>query len=216
MDPLYLAIALGPLSVYLLMIGRLNLGRRPFVTSGLRDAMALAIGISGFVLAGPMELFMPEGAAAMLRGWVWLPLAGLYFLTATLLALLSRPRLVIYNAHWDQIRPVLEQVAEQLDPDRRWAGASLTLPSLGVQLSVESFAAMKNVQLVAVGHDQRLPGWQHLERDLRVALQALPVQPNPRGFSLIGLGLAVALLICVALAGQPEEVAQSLESFLRR
>ena len=34
MDPLSLCIALGPVAVYLILIGSLNLGRRPFLTTG--------------------------------------------------------------------------------------------------------------------------------------------------------------------------------------
>ena len=59
MDPLHLCIALGPLAVYLLLLGIINLMPRPFMTSGARDTAALSIAISGFVVAGPMELFLP-------------------------------------------------------------------------------------------------------------------------------------------------------------
>ena len=64
MDSLHFCIAVVPLAVYLLMMGLLNLRRRPFVTTGARDAATLGIGVIGFVIAGPMELFFPEGAAS--------------------------------------------------------------------------------------------------------------------------------------------------------
>ena len=62
-DPLHLAIALGPLAVYFLLVGMINLSSRPLVTTGARDAAALGVGLSGLVFAGPMELFLPEDAA---------------------------------------------------------------------------------------------------------------------------------------------------------
>ena len=60
MDPLHATIALAPVAVYLLLLGMINLSARPLVTSGLRDSAALGIAASGFVIAGPMELFLPE------------------------------------------------------------------------------------------------------------------------------------------------------------
>ena len=72
LDPLHLCIALGPLAVYLLVIGRINLSRSPFVTTGTRDAAALAVGIAGLAVAGPLELFVPYAAwvsfATLLNG----------------------------------------------------------------------------------------------------------------------------------------------------
>ena len=43
MDPLNLCIALGPLAVYLLLLGLIGLSSRPFLTSGFRDGATLAI-----------------------------------------------------------------------------------------------------------------------------------------------------------------------------
>ena len=59
MDPLHFCVAVAPLSVYLLMVGLINLSGWPFVTTGTRDTAALGIGIIGLVIAGPMELFFP-------------------------------------------------------------------------------------------------------------------------------------------------------------
>ena len=78
MDSLHFCIAIVPLAVYLLMLGLLNLRRHPFVTTGARDAATLGIGVVGFVIAGPMELFFPEGAASQFGAWVWLSLIVFY------------------------------------------------------------------------------------------------------------------------------------------
>src|SRR5690606_15633681 len=121
MDPLHLTIALVPLAVYLLVLGIINLGRRPFLTTGGRDGMALALGLAGLVIAGPMELFLPEKAAQTFGPFVWLLMIGLYVLTCTLLVLMARPRLVIYNITPTELRPILEQVAKQLDAQASWA-----------------------------------------------------------------------------------------------
>jgi hypothetical protein len=217
MDPFHLALALGPLSVYLLLIGRINLSRRPFVTTGARDTFALAMATSGLFAAGPLELFMPEGAAGYLGGWVWCPLLGLYVLCSLLAAMLMRPRLLVYNISTDQLHPVLELVGSRLDPDRRWAGGSLLLPNLGLQLIVEPTPLMRHVQLTAAGSSQQdLNGWRRLEAALNESLRSVRVPPNPRGFSMIALGAVMAAVILLKLNRQPEVVAQALNQFLRR
>ncbi len=215
MDPLHLCIALGPVSVYLLLIGGVNLRRKPFLTSGTRDLMALAIAVSGFVVAGPMELFMPEGAAVYFRAWIWPPLILLYCFCTVLIAMLTRPRLVAYNITADQLRPILENVVSGLDEQRRWSGPSVALPGLGVHLSIESFPAMRNVQLVAVGVRQDLNGWRRLDLALQESLSETEVSANPRGISFVLFGAMIAVAVAFTVASQPRQVAQALEHFLR-
>jgi hypothetical protein len=217
MDPFHLCLGLGPVSVYLLLIGRINLGRRPFLTTGTRDALALAIALCGLAVVGPLRLFMPSGALLQLMGpWIWLPLIALYGLCCLLAVLLMRPRLVVYNATVSQLRPVLDQVAGQLDAGRHWAGSTLVLPDLGVQCVLEDSPAMQNVQLVAIGSAvQDLQGWRRLELSLRAALRSLPVEPNRRGLSLLLFGVLLAAVILYSLGEQPREVARGLEEFLQ-
>ena len=114
MDSLHFCIAVVPLSVYLLMMGLLNLRRHPFVTTGARDAATLGIGVVGFVIAGPMELFFPEGAASQFGAWVWLSLIVFYGLCVSLVVLLMRPRLVVYNVALEELRPILSKIAMEL------------------------------------------------------------------------------------------------------
>jgi hypothetical protein len=217
MDPFHLVVALGPVSVYMLLIGRINLARRSFVTTGSRDAFAVAIATSGLMMAGPMQLFMPEGAAAHLGTWIWAPLMGLYILGALLISLLMRPRLLIYNVTSEQLRPVLESVANQLDPDRNWTGGSLLLPTLGLQLVVEAAPAMRHVQLIAAGSaPQDLNSWRQLELALKEALRPVVVRPNPRGLSFVVFGVLIGAMVLLELSGQPQAVVQSWDEFLRR
>ena len=216
MPPLHLLIALGPLSVYLLLIGRINFSRRSFLTTGTRDTLALALASAGLVVVGPMELFMPEAAAGFLGPWVWVPLLGLYSFCTLLIALLMKPRLVVYNITTDQLRPLVETVASQLDADRRWAGTSLLMPNVGVQLSLEAFSSMHNVQLIATGGaHQDLGGWRKLDVALREALKPVRVEPNPRGVSFLFFGVIMAAMVVYGLSQQPEQLTQAIRQFLR-
>jgi hypothetical protein len=216
MDPLHLAIALGPLATYLLVLGVINLQTRPLVTSGSRDAAALAVALSGLVVAGPMELFLVEEAAVLYGAGVWAMMLAAYWLVASLAILLMRPRLVIYNIAIEQLRPVLAQVAAQLDSEARWVGDSIVLPQLHVQLGIENFPMLQNVQLVSIGSQQSLAGWQRLEAALAGALRKSRSPRNAFGVVAASLSVLLATVITVALASDPAGAVQALGEMLRR
>jgi hypothetical protein len=215
-DPLHVCIALGPLAMYLLVLGAINLSSRPLLTSGTRDAAALAIAVTGLVVAGPMELFMVEGAARFWGGWVWVILLSAYSLAGLLVILMLRPRLIVYNATLDQLRPLLADVVARLDSEARWAGESLVMPQLGVQLHVEAQPVLKNVQLIASGPNQNIPGWRRLELELASVLRKAKTTPNPAGFCWVLLGAIACGGITWYLADNPAAVTQALNDMLRR
>jgi hypothetical protein len=215
-DPLHTCIALGPLAMYFLVLGAINLSSRPFLTTGTRDISALGLAICGFVAAGPMELFLPERAAAEFGAGVWLLLLTLYFLGLLLVVLTLRPRLVLYNITIEQLRPALADVVTRLDSEARWAGDSLTMPQLGVQLHVEPLVMLKNVQLLSAGSNQNFAGWRKLEAELALALRKVRGTPNPYGVSLLSFGLFLGIMITYWLARDPVAVQQALNELLRR
>jgi hypothetical protein len=214
-DPLHLCIALGPLAMYLLVLGAMNLSSRPRLTTGGRDAAALAVAASGLVVAGPMELFMIEGAAVFWGAFVWIFLLAGYALGVLLLVLTMRPRLIVYNITLEQLRPLLAEVVARLDSEARWAGESLVMPQHGVQLHLEIWPVMKNVQLVAAGPDQSIHGWRLLEVELAPALRKARTSPNPMGVCWILLGLLMAGGLSWYLADDPAATTQALNEMLR-
>ena len=219
MDPFRLCLAFGPVAIYLLLLGTLNLSRRSFLVSGTRDAAVLALAVSGLLIVGPVELFFPEGvlvrlgrsAGALLLGFY----IALYGLSLVLVLLMLRPRLVIYNIAADQLCPILAETVEQLDPAARWAGDSLALPTLGVQLHVDSHAAMRNVSLISAGPHQDYAGWRRLESALAAALARVEVKRNPRGVSLISTGGFILGWLAVVIVRDPQAIAHTLFDLLQ-
>lgn len=211
-DPFRLCLALGPVAVYLLLLGMLNSFRRPFLVSGTRDTATLGVAVSGLVIVGPLDLFMPVPAAIAFGPYIWGLLVGLYVLSLILVLLVQRPRLVIYNISPDELRPVLADLVHRLDDDARWAGDSLFLPNLGIQLHLEGPTSMRNVSLLAVGAKQNPQGWRKLELTLKVALRDLEVSRNPRAISLYSAGLLLGLGLLLAVSRDPQSVASALAS----
>ena len=220
MDPFRLCLALGPVAVYLLLLGGIHLARRPFVASGTRDTAGLGLAVAGLVAVGPVELFFPHAAAAYFGAFVWVFLMAFYALCLVLLLLLLRPRVVIYNVSTDELRPIVADLVPQLDADARWAGDGLILPGMGVQLHMESLPLLRNVVLVATGARQNYLGWKRLETALRTALAAAEVPRNVRaarilGAALLGAGTLLALVLIWAVAIDPQAVAHALFDMLR-
>ncbi len=217
MDPFRFCLALGPVTIYLFLLGAMNLMRRPFLVAGTRDSLAFGLAVSGLAIVGPIELFFPVAASILFAyGFmVWPLLVGLYAMCLVLVLLLLRPRLVIYNITTEQLRPVLAGQATQLDPDARWAGDSLSLPNLGVQLRMETFAAMRNVSLLSNGSAQNYQSWYQLETALTGALAELEVPRNRRAVSLLSAGTLLAIIQVVLIARDPRAIAQAmLDMFL--
>lgn len=210
-DPLRLAIALVPLVAYFLVLGILNARRRPFLTTGGADLAALGMALTGMVLIGPIELFRPEQATAEFGGYVLLFMLVLYWLSLWLTVMLGRPRLVVYNISGEELRPILSDTARAIDSQARWAGDSLTLPSLGVQLHLEAFEIMRHVTLVASGDKQNLAGWRTLAGQLNQRLLPLRVDSNPRALGIVLLAILLMSITMTHMLGNPQLVAQTVE-----
>jgi hypothetical protein len=198
-DSFQACLAFGPPAVYLLAIAAVNLRRRPTIVSGMRDMAALGLTMVGLIMVGPMELCFPESAALhLLRSLVWIPLLALYGLCVVLVLLTMRPRLVVYNVSVEEVRRALADVVAGLDAEARWAGDSLSLPRLGVQLHLDS-AGMRNVSLVSSGPHQNYVGWHKLHRGLAASLRTLRVKRNMPFvlLALAALGVIAALVYLV-------------------
>jgi hypothetical protein len=218
MEPFHLCLALGPVAIYLLLLGVINLSRRTLIVSGGRDAAALGLAVSGLVFVGPMALVFPESVAAHFgpsgAKYVWLMFAGLFALCLIMVLLILRPRLVIYNISAGQLRPILAEVVERMDPDARWAGDCLSLPGLGVQLHLESFGWMRNVSLVSSGPKQDYQGWSRLEAELAAALRGLEVPRNFAGLILLSAGNVLVLCLAWAIIRDPQAIARTVFELL--
>jgi len=108
----------------------------------------------------------------------------------------------------------LAEAARAIDPQARWAGESLSLPTVGVQLHLESFELMRHVSLIASGTKQNLAGWRRLSQQLYGHLQPLRVAPNPRALGLVLLALILLASSTAHMLAHPERLAQAMQEML--
>jgi hypothetical protein len=186
--PLWVAVL--PLGLYLAALGWLHLRRRPTVLGGGLDLILLATAVSGLVLAGPLALLQPAFGAAP---WAMGMLLSLFVLIVASGILVTRPRLVIYNITLEQLRPILAELANGLDPSARWAGESVALPARGLQVLVDGHGLARSVSVVAVGKRTSAEAWAEFGRRLRQAVGSLRVRRNPWGVALASLGCGIVL-----------------------
>lgn len=209
-DPFRLAIALVPVAAYVLLLGLVNLRRRPFLTSGGCDLTALGIALSGLIFVGPLELLRPEAATRSFGNYIWVFLVMFYWLWLLLAVLLSRPRLVVYNISAEELHPVLAEIASRVDPVARWAGNNLSMPTLGVQLHLDSLDLMRNVSIVSSGSRQNIDGWRRLSRELAPALRTTRVKSNPRAMGFLIVSLVLLAVSVTQLLSRPEAMLQAM------
>ena len=211
MSTVPLAIACVPLAFYLVRLGMLNLRRRPAVVSGPLDAGWLAFGITGLVMIGPLNLFLPDAATQRFGPYVWLLVLGFYSLSVMLYLLVARPRLVVFNIQPEKLRGVLDEVIHRLDSQAQVAGDAIHAPQLAVQLHLDVTPTMRNISLVATGDQQSQSGWTRLQRELKTSLREVEMLPNPRGFTFLTVGILLAGWPIVQLLQTPPNiVAQQL------
>ena len=215
MDPFRLCLALGPLAVYSLCLAMMHLSRRAWVVNGTRDLIALGVGVAGFVLIGPIELILPVESWTSYRVYAWIVVLVIYGVTLTLVALLGRPRITVYNIPAEVFRAVLSQAASALDPRSRWAGNSLVMPQLDVELNVEAMSPMQTVTIVATHEEQQLAGWRTLESTLVGELRKVQRPRNPWGYLFLSVALLLGSVIVFQLVDKKDEVVQGFHEMLR-
>ena len=213
-DPARLCIALGPLAVYLIVIGLVNLSRRHFVTTGTRDLLALGVGLSGFAVIGPIELLTSSSVVIALGPTYWALVLGLYASGWVLLTMYVRPRLVVYNVSEEELAPVLEQAARQLDPQAQWVGQTLLLPTWQAQLALEPFSVLCNVSVVGVGEVPAPAFWRQLEIALRRQVAESRVVPNSYGLGMVIVAVAMFIAMGYQWVNNSQTVTRSLLDIL--
>jgi hypothetical protein len=174
----------------------INLSRRSFVTTGTRDLLALAVGLSGFAVIGPIELLTSTAVVISLGPTYWALVLALYTSGWLLIAMHLKPRLVIYNIAQEELSVALEQAARRLDPDAHWTGHTLLSPAWQAQLALEPFSVLCNVSIVSVGEPAAPLFWRQLESALRQQLAESRVPPSSYGLGMVIV--AVAMLIAMA------------------
>jgi len=209
-------IAIVPLAIYLLLIGGLHLRKRPLVTSGWRDTLTLGIACVGLAMVGPMQLFFPMQASAIIPNLSWAMMLALYFLLLTLFLLWSKPRLTVYGMTSEQFRESLQKAAAAVDSTSNWNGDVLSMPQADLQLVVEPTVSSSVHSVAAIGKISELSPWRHLESELvKVGSESI-ARPTAAAWIMIGIATILLTISLMPVVLHPETAYLELKSFLWR
>lgn len=213
MTPFTCIVGFLPLTLYFLYVSRLNSYSHPVVVSGTKDNVALALGLSGFVLVGPGQLIMPVGALIDKGLLAWILLLALYLLLVLFFSGFLRHRIVLYNTSPEQVRSLIAELAFRKELEIQWLGDTLDLPKLGVHLTMETMPLFCHVSLVASGKQGQPGGWSQLETSLREVVVASP-SGTKTAFRFF-FAISLVMLVIITLVGTccSEAVLQGFFSF---
>jgi len=201
LDYLRLALGLLPLGLYLMVMGLLALRGRPTILTTGQESLLIGFALSGFVLIGPIELFFPTGAHAVLGLWVWLLLVALYFLVVLLIALQRAPGWTIVGLDAEEFRAFFESVLQEGSVDCKWMGNQLQIDKWDVRAIAEpSRGFPKTTCLSPCGRVRNVLGWYQIEK-LVATSKALEQTGAGRSSGMIPTAVCLLLLgsICIGL-----------------
>ena len=216
-DPFAILLALLPLIGYLLILGTTRALGKTIVTTGGRDIAALGIAISGLVAVGPAELFFPNTYASIFGPWVWLPLIAFYSLIVSLVALTTKPRLVVYGRTPEELYEPLLAASRKIDPSAKAInGLRVQLPETGLHFRLDGFRNVDHAQVVAfeAGVPPRI--WNTLLAHFRGEVDKLPTPTLRRGHIMLAWAGALTAIMLWQGIVHPEEVVQGFREWLWR
>lgn len=203
-------LALVPVAIYLIVLGAMNLARRPVMMTGMQDRVLLGLATIGLIVVGPVELFLPVPIYVAYGPAIWLIAIVLLSLVIGLFILMAPPKLVIFNLSGYEVRSVVSETAVGLDPESRWAGDCLHMPNLRVQLLIHVSPGWRNATLTAVGNNQDIQGWHRFGQALAKRLAAMEVKPNLRGAFLVLSGVVMFVVCTISAFHEPTVLSRIL------
>jgi hypothetical protein len=217
-EPFAIMLALLPLIAYLLVLGSIRISGKTVVTTGGRDIAALAVAIAGLVAVGPAELFFPNAAATVFGPIVWIALIAFYGLIVSLIALTSRPILVVFGRTPHELYGPLLNACLSVDADAKGDPSTLQvhLVSLGVHLRLDGQRGIDCAQVVSFESGVSLRFWNLLLGRLRQETLQLPAPYPRRGFAMLLAAVGLCGIILWQGFSDPEQVVEGFRDWLWR
>jgi hypothetical protein len=202
-----------PIGTYFCVLGLLHALRRPLVTTGFRDYLALALALSGLTINGPINWVMHSRILPEVLGDSrWLGIV-LYVVLVTALLPRGQETLVIYNCSESAVAVAVRGILERLAIPFQEVPGGWIMAQRGMSLELDSFPALQNVTLQFRGlRDREL--FRRLQTDL-----AEELAPSRSPLSLVGTLMAAVGGVVLAMpvwliARYPQDIAALVREVL--
>ncbi|MDO5581027.1 MAG: hypothetical protein Q4G69_07810 [Planctomycetia bacterium] len=197
MIPFFLFCGGIPLLVYLTILIAVNCRKYSPVVSGRSDLLLLALGLAGFVFAGPILFLVPINALLVWGNLVWPLLIILYFLLVFYLGSLLNPQIIIYNTNRDIVLKKIDQIVLDSGNNLIKTGEIFSIPEWDIHFRIENFSLFDNISLIPVVRSVRSAGWALFEQKLDSLFRQGP--ERGKGWKTALRLAALALLLTAAL-----------------
>jgi hypothetical protein len=208
-------IALGPLSLYWLVLGFILQFRRPLVVSGYRDTACLGLALIGLFMVGPAELFFPTPAFNLIGTSVWIFITLLYLFLLLFAVLNTRPRIVVYGLDDQKLAFVVTQALNANGLAYEQLGQHFVIKEWGVEGSVEKAGFGNISHFAATTRDQNVVGWVRIEKAIHQHLLQELISADKGGKWWLWLGSLTLAIILYSLATNSTDLAQGFREMLR-
>ena len=197
-NPWLYALTVGPLGLYLWVLGLWHSYRHPKVVTGLVDFALLTFALSGVVVFGPFGQLLARALFGKPDLLDWTVIVSGLGLVACLFARRSLHRVVVYHV---DAQSLFDAISASLDESggrfaRTLRGFEDREQGRGV--NVELTPLLRSATVEAFGRDAE--GLiQSIRPRLRRHLRATTVVPSPVALGLYGLSMAVMVLPLLGL-----------------
>lgn len=205
MNAFHFAVAVLPLAAYFAVLALPHLFGKPWVVDGGRDRFALGAAAMGLALIGPLELFLPEPAAAVFGVYTRGMMAMLYLLFVTLTILYARPSMTIYNVDAAALRERIASVLTSLSADLTWVGDGFHSPTDQIQGRLDVFPYLRAARLYATSDNSNPRFWKRLRKELANAMRAEKASRGLLGGAFLLFAISLAIAAACMLANAPSD-----------
>jgi hypothetical protein len=202
-NQLIICANLLPIGTYLCVLGLFHTLRRPLITTGGRDYLALAIALSGLIITGPIDYVLHSKMLPDFLVHSHLIGLGIYALLVASLVPRSCEKLILYNcqpeAAVQTVRGILHRTGQRVQE----VSGGWILAERGVSLEIDSFPALRNVTLHFHGmRDREL--FMQIHQQLVEALAAKRIAWSLGGLIMAAAGGLVLAFPVWVVARDPE------------
>lgn len=209
-DFLRTGFAILPLGCYLIVLGLLRFRKHPTILSRGFDLLLLGLGCVGLISVGPIELFFPRAAYAMLGNWVWLVLFGLYALILLLIAFNAPIGFIAYGMNRERLKSLLSELLQEENVEHQWQGDCLHIPEWSIQGFVADAGRGDIASMMAIGNQQDVMQWVRLEQAVAKRAEYIPTLKLKNGEKLLSGGSLIFGIAFVCFYFQLERLREAL------
>ncbi len=201
---LVICLMLVPVGAYFCLLGLLHASGRAWVTTGVRDYLALAVALSGLVITGPIQVLLHSEFVPLFVSRHWWLGPAIYCLVVAIF--LPRPcaALVIYNAEESAVASAIRRVLQRSASQVQESPGAWMLLERGLRIELELFAPLSNVVVHFRGADREL--YWRLYRELPVELAAAASNWSVPGLTLGAAGGVLLAFPTWVLAASPVDL----------